>query len=215
MICKKCETRINLGTKCFQCGYDSDELIPSLPVTEKKYKRSPILVASMLIFIGIGVIIILSRIGFVLHIIPLINITIIFPGVFRVPIITPFVAVSGIPGIIRDLITIAVAFLDIVLCIFILKLNKRAFKVYVWLVVIGVVLQLVNWISSPIMIVGILVPYLLKGLLLLLIHNVDGKHFGGGAFLFAPISVKLARKKQDVEKKSIFVLHLYSCMLCN
>ena len=28
MICKKCEQQINTGTKCFQCGYDSqkDEL---------------------------------------------------------------------------------------------------------------------------------------------------------------------------------------------
>ena len=209
MICKKCETRVNSGTKCFQCGYDNSNgnNVPAAPVSSvpPAYKRSPVLIASMSLFIIVGIIIILSRIGFILRITPLTQITAVFPVVFRVSSLMYFVDIPVMPFTIRHMrsfITIAAAALDIALCILMLwKLNKRAFKAYVWLTTIGGFLQLVRWISFPTMIIGVLLPYLVKGLLLLIIHNLDGKHFGGGVFLFEPISAKLARKRKYDDTK--------------
>ena len=64
MICKKCEQRINTGTKCFQCGYDSqkDELqVEQYDAAAVEAKKKEIFIK---VGIGIGWAAVIAVLGF-------------------------------------------------------------------------------------------------------------------------------------------------------
>jgi len=204
MMCRKCESRINTGTKCYQCGHDNSKPLILNPAKSKKNKKGPVLIAVMSLFILLAVITIAANIGAILRIPELANITLIFPILFGIPNNIFFVNIPFMPYPINPIITIGVAIFEIFLCISILRLEKKAFKIYVGLIIILSGLQLINILS--LLAYGIfnlfrmLLAFILKGLLLLVVHMTDGKLLLGGTEFNDPISAILTRKKREKEK---------------
>ena len=207
MICRKCESRINSGAKCFQCGHDNNNinLTPSLdnPANKNKAKRSPVLVAVMILFIFFSVSILLSYAG-------------VITGVFELTLLLNLLSMLGLNSalyinlpmhyFILFGITIAAAIFDIVLCVNILRLKKWAYKTYIWLTAAGCVIRILNNIvvlfMIPTVIFSILRPFLFKGVLLWAIYMTDGKHLGvRGASISESASEIVKRKKQERETK--------------
>ena len=210
MTCRKCENRINTGTKCYQCGYDNAGPLENFSTKSKnKNRRSPVLIAFMSLFIILAVISILSSIGVLLNMPGLAMITVFFTLIFRISNSIFHVSIPFIPYQINAIISIAVAVFEIYLCISMLRLRKRALKAYVILIVVLGILQILN---MPFMLAGLtesvsilpimfslLLPFILKGLLLFIVNMTDGKYFGGTSYN-EPISVIRARQRREREE---------------
>ena len=123
IICKKCESRINTGTRCFSCGFDNAEPFDDLAAPAKRRRSIPLIVF-MSLFIVTNIILIL-----------------IYAAVFSVEelhVIFKIIAVIGIGA----------SVFDTVLCIFILRYKKWAFNIYIGLSVASAVLQLITSIAN-------------------------------------------------------------------
>jgi len=119
MICKKCESRINSGTKCFQCGYDNAESLTDSD-TPAKRRRSIPLIVFMLLFIAQNVFLIVLS-------------SLVLFAALEAPLLAILAAV---------LITAAI--FDMALCILILMFKRWAFQVYIALNVITAVIRLIS-----------------------------------------------------------------------
>ena len=187
MICRKCESRINSGTKCYQCGYENDDnkrILTQNSANSKKNKRSPALIVIILLFIVLGILTVVSSVGLIIGDMVLANLTALLSFLSGISNSLFFVYIPYIPFTILAGITIIVAILDIVLCMFILGLKKRAFQAYGVLIIIGGIMKIINNISivfyAPVFIFGQIFPFVLKGLLLFVIYKTDGNLFGFG-----------------------------------
>jgi len=199
MICKKCEGRINTGVKCFSCGYDNANPFTDLNAA-KKYKRSPVLIGIMSLFIILALVTIISRIGVFAGNPALASFTVIFSILTGVSNSIFFVYIPGVHYMALAVLTIAVAVAEIALCVSILKLEKRALKIYSGLLIGVTALRLIasiNMIMWPVALFRMLMPYLLKILLLFLVYKTDGRHFGSSALIDEPVSVKLMRRRLE------------------
>jgi hypothetical protein len=179
-------------------------VLTSTSTISAKRKRGPVLIAVMSLFILVGIIIIISNIGMITQNPALANLTILFPMLFGVANVPVFVSIPGVHYLIIAGITIAVALLDITLCIFIIvSLKKEVFKIYVGLAAVGAFLRILNIIpliiawGNPLGTLWFqLFPFVLKGILLVVINMTDGKTFGGFN-LNESASTILARKRQE------------------
>ena len=196
MICKKCESRLNMGAKCFQCGFDNNSA-PIVSAGKVKSKRSPVIIAVMSLFIFLSVIMIAQSIGIIFRIPALANLTFLFTMLTGVSNSIFFIGIPGVHYLVSVIITLAVAVFEIVLCIGILKLEKRAFKMYARLTVARIIWQMIVSIRViliwPASLFTILAPYFLKCLLLFIVYMTDGKDFGGAA-IHESVSAIRARK---------------------
>lgn len=206
MICRKCETLINSGTKCFQCGLDNNAA-PTTATPAKKHKGNPVLISVMALFIVIGIVTILSMAGVILSIAPLAMMKITLFQLLGMLINTFFISIPGVNVSILAVITIAVAVLDIALCIFIIKLKKQAFKAYVGLTVVTIIIRAFTYLFIipfvPAVFLGIMKPFLVKGVLLFVVYIVDGKRVWEGISFNEPVSVIRARQRQEREVRDI------------
>ena len=175
MICRKCDNHISTGTKCFQCGYDNGaELTPSLEAQAKKYRRSPILVAAVSLFVAVDIFKTTMNIAdalgnreLFLSLIDksIMNLFIISRHVFYVPMV---------PNPIYPAIQIAVISIDILLLLAcVVKLDKRAFRAYIGLTVLEAIMQ----IPSPVLTYMAMIPFILRGVLLLVVYMTDVKRW--------------------------------------
>ena len=206
MTCRKCEIRINTGTKCFQCGYDvSKGPIQNSKATAKN-KRSPMLIGITGLFIIFSVIMITANLGVIFRIPVLANMTILLTFITGISNNIFFITLPGMNGVASGVIGAAVGVFQIILCVGILRLQRRAFNIYVGLTAAQAIMQVLGLllilIFNPMGIVGILWPYILKGALLLVIYKTDSKHFGGGK-ISEPVSVIRARQRREREAREI------------
>lgn len=155
MTCDKCGSIIKSGTKCLNCGHDNQNVgMPSRKFLDKvssssAYYRSTRLTVFMILFIAINIIVIsLTAYG-------LTNFT---EGE------RPLESV-----IILAVISIVVSVLDIVLCIFILRLKKWAFNSYIVLNIINGVVRIVAYFD--------VFSVILRALLLYFIFRNDLEYF--------------------------------------
>jgi len=147
---------------------------------------------------------IISRTGVILGNMGLANMTVYFTLVTGLSNSIFFVHIPGLPVIFNHAITIAAAIFQIILCIGILKLKIRAFKIYAGLIAVRCAIQIIS-VSGAIIASSALyftpatvfytaLPFILKGILLFIIYIIDGKHFGGFA-INEPASAIMARKR--------------------
>jgi len=205
MICKKCEGRINSGAKCFNCGFDSSQPLVNSAVS-KKHKRSPALIGIMSLFIMMSIISIVSTIGGLTGNMALANMTLILVLLTGINNSIFFISIPGVPYMIPAVLTIAVSVLQIYLCVRILCLNKRAFKIYAGVTVARGILNVITSISLiiyPAVLFRMFTPYLVIGLLLLIVYKIEGKHFSGSKFIDESVSAKLMYKRLSKENRSI------------
>ena len=180
MICKKCDNPINSGTKCLHCGYDNNDAVTEEnPTPAKVYKRTPVLIAVMLLFIAVDIIKILINIGgiFDIQLLKYLNVNIhlstglgirswVVPYVFE---IIPVITFANMPIQVYYIIQIPFILVYILLlCMCMFKLKKWAFNAYVGLMVCYFIIQ----ISSYAM-----VAFISKFLLLLVVYIVDVKRW--------------------------------------
>ena len=142
MTCRKCENSITTGTKCFQCGYDASREQPQNFLHKSKYYRSRPLTVFMCLNIAIHIIMILL-------------------SVFLLSVDNLLVQILAV-------ILIAESVFGIVLCVFILRLKKWAFNIYIGLSIVNAVIRL---LSFDVFTVAI------RGLLLYLVFKNDYKYF--------------------------------------
>jgi len=209
MICKKCESRINLGSKCFQCGHDNNSVPETASAASSKRRRiNPAVIGIMVLFTIISVIIILSMIGVMTRNIALANITYVFSFIFRIPFGGFFFSIPGVPMplMLAALITVAASVLDIVLCAKIIQRKQQAFKAYAILAVVGAGFQVINIIGWAVMggigawffstLFNRMFPYLVKGVLLFVVYRLHIAESGGASF-GEKMSVRKAREKRE------------------
>ena len=208
MICKKCDHRINTGAKCMHCGYDNSESnktqTQNLEAAKKrKTRKGPVTIAVMVLFALLGVLTVLSQLGIIAGNGALANLTLFFPYFLG---LSNSIFTFAIPGhyLIVAVVTISVAVFEIVLCVNIFRQNKWAYKAYAVVIAAGGVLRVVsdavrigaipeaNVVGS---VIYSIVPFILKGILLILVYMIDGKH--GGIPIDEPASSIVARKKRE------------------
>ena len=151
MTCDKCGSAINSGTKCFNCGYDNKNVrMPSQKFLNKALSspsayRSMRLTVFMFLFIALNIVLILlsARIFF--------NDEIQQGG-------------KILAGISAGLMAA-----DTILCIFILRLKKWAFNLYIGLNIINCVLRLIAYFD--------IFTVIFRGLLLYFIFRNDVEYF--------------------------------------
>jgi hypothetical protein len=172
----------------------------------KKYKRSPALIGVMSLFIIMSVISIASTIGGLTGNIALANMTLILTLLTGINNSIFFIWISRAPYMIFVVLTIAVSVFQIYLCIRILGLNKRAFKIYAGMIVARGILNImtsISWIIYPAVLFRVLTPYLVIGLLLFLVYKADGRHFGGSALIDEPVSAKIKYRRLEKGSRSV------------
>ncbi|MCL2772862.1 MAG: hypothetical protein FWD71_05890 [Oscillospiraceae bacterium] len=175
MICRKCGNHITSGTKCFQCGYDnSDGLAAEKQTPTKVYKRTPVLIAVMSLFVCIDIMKILVNIGVILNIrvlTALLDNVYHFTGLSIRYWVIPHkfeilpIPIEKMPYQAWIFMQIPFILIGILLsCICIVKLKKWVFEVYTGLTVLSAVIQISRYS---------IIPFMLKFLLLLVVYIVD------------------------------------------
>ncbi|MCL2158471.1 MAG: hypothetical protein FWH48_03595 [Oscillospiraceae bacterium] len=189
MICRKCDNKIQNGTKCAQCGYDNSEIAIAAaqnPKPEKKQKPLVLIIVSSL-FVLLALIKILSRIGAIFGNAALANITTFFPIVLGISNSIFSVDIPGVHYIVPAVITMAVAIFEIALCVNMFKIKTWVFGAYALLICATGVLRMINdairLLSIPdanINIMGSLgysiFPFFVQGLLLVVVYMIDVKY---------------------------------------
>jgi len=151
MTCDKCGSIINSGTKCFNCGYDNKNVkMPSKKYLDKvlsssSYYRSTRLTVFMVLFIIIDIVSI----------------------VLALMILTDGNRTEGLKIIAG--ISMGTAILDMVLCIFILRLKRWAFEFYIVLNIINCIFRLIAYFDF--------ISVIIRALLLYFIFRNDLEYF--------------------------------------
>jgi len=178
MICKKCKKYISLGTKCFQCGYENSSELPGKKQA-KAYKKTPVLIAVMALFVVVDVVKIIVNIGIFFDIwvlsalldkfYRLTGLSIrswVIPKIFE---ILP-ISLAKLPYQVFYLIQIPFLLGCIgLLYLCMAKLKKWTFNVYVGLTFWSAIVQLSRYS---------VVPFILKFLLLTLVYIFDVRRWG-------------------------------------
>ena len=203
MICKKCDSRINAGAKCFHCGYDTGNLASVLETPAKKYRRSPALLAGGSLLIIIGILQVLYMTSLIFGFIPGLRIITVLAHILPNATFMFYFSIPGVHFAILAGITVIAAAADVlVMCAFMLSMKNQAVKAYVGLTVAGAAVRaLTSAIFSPWIIFSMLSPFIFKSIILFVIYKIDGKHFAGAKFN-EPVSVKRARKRREMEEKA-------------
>jgi len=126
MICDRCGNNIISGTKCFNCGNENQNIKPSREYFDKvsskpSYYRSGRLTIFMVLSIVHNIVIMLIALN---------TYEDIFGELVSVYVI--FMRIAVVAGV-----------LDIILCLFILKLKKWAFNVYIGLSVVNSIFRII------------------------------------------------------------------------
>jgi hypothetical protein len=207
MTCRKCESSINTGTKCFQCGYDVSKGDKN-SANRARTKISPAAIGLISVLIILGTITLFSNLGIILRIPAFAAIASFFSISTNVSN-SVFYAFLGIPPLISAVLSIILAVFEILLCIGIVGgAKKQAFKacvifnvVLTSITVVGGLIMYMFWIQG---VFALVFPYLLKGLLLFAVYKIDGKFLGFGKDVFVePISVKRARERRERAEQSL------------
>ena len=135
MICEKCGGNLTVSKTCSLCGHDNSAA-DFTPVDTKKFNRSSVYRSTKL--------------------------TVLVWATIITDAITMLVLLfSGLDLIICILLA-AIVIIEIVVCIFVLRLSKRAFIIYLIFAAIGAVFQIVSSGIYPVILKVILFYFIIK-----------------------------------------------------
>lgn len=145
MICEKCGGKVRSNMKCSLCGHDNSN-VDYAPVTSSdisSLRSGRITIFMYLVIILDAVVVITSLYALLTKVVPT-------------------------AGFVIAVILISLSVLEIIVCLFILKMKKWALFTYIGLSVVGAILQLLSLN---------IIPIIFKALLLYFIFKNDWEYF--------------------------------------